>query len=466
MTSAADPARLRAPAKSTRAQIAALSLLCGLLVLAMLTGGGSRPELPSHLILRPACVMLGAAACFLLVREDLDRVRVPLLFLLALAALMILQLIPLPPALWTALPGRSLYSEASGVLGFDQPWRPISLSPGRTWNSLVALLPPLAALLLFAATPVSARTNVLITLIALIAASAVLGLAQRTGPPGGALYLYSITNEASAVGFFANRNHQSLALACLFPMLGAFAALPSRDGKRRPWRLWLALGGAVALIPLLLATGSRSGAALSLVGLLFGGLLLRSGGATRRIRPVMLWGALAALIGAMIVLTMVFARADALYRIAGGEMNADLRIRLLEPVGRLIADTFPFGIGFGAFEPVFRVVEPAEMLHRAYVNNAHNDLLQIVLEGGLPAVLLLLAFLAWLGRRCWRVWRVPAPLGITDTLARLGSVLALMILAASLVDYPLRTPFMMILFAVSLGLMGRGRDRGTEGTPG
>ena len=465
MTSPVDPVRPRAPAKSTRAQIIALSLLCGLLVLAMLTGGGSRPELPSHLLLRPICVMVGAAACFLLIREDLDRIRVPLLMLVALAAIMAVQLVPLPPAVWTALPGRSVYAEAAGVLGFDQPWRPISLSPARTWNSLVALLPPLAALLLFAATPVAARPNVLVTLILVIAASAVLGLAQRTGPPGGALYLYAITNESSAVGFFANRNHQSLALACLFPMLAAYAALPPRDGKRRPWRLWVALGGAVALIPFLLATGSRSGAVLALLGLLFAGLLLRGGGATRRIPPAVLWGALAALIAAMIALTLVFARADSLYRLAGGEMDADLRIRLLDPVGRLILDTFPFGIGFGAFEQVFRVVEPAEMLHRAYVNNAHNDLLQIVLEGGLPAVLLLLVFLGWLAQSCWRVWRLPAPLGTTDTLARLGSALALMILAASLVDYPLRTPFVMVLFAVSLGLMGTGRHRGMEGTP-
>src|SRR4051812_42467144 len=196
MTTPADLARPRAPAKSTRGQIVAVSLLCGLLVLAMLTGGGSRPELPSHLILRPICVMLGAAACFLLIREDLDRIRIPLLLLLALAAIMAVQLIPLPPAVWTALPGRSLYADAAGVLGFDQPWRPITLSPGRTWNSLVALLPPLAALLLFAAAPVASRTRMLITLIAVIAASAVLGLAQRTGPPGGALYLYSITNES------------------------------------------------------------------------------------------------------------------------------------------------------------------------------------------------------------------------------------------------------------------------------
>ena len=35
----------------------------------------------------------------------------------------------------------------------------------------------------------------------------------------------------------------------------------------------------------------------------------------------------------------------------------------------------------------------------------------------------------------------------------------------SLVDYPLRTPFVMVLFAVSLGLMGTGRHRGMEGTP-
>jgi O-antigen ligase len=464
VTSSVEHSRHRATA--TRSETIALVLLCAFLALAMLTGGGSRPDLPSHLILRPFSVLFGAGACLMLSRDDLDRIKVPLALILALAAIMLVQLVPLPPAIWTALPGRDVYAQGAGILGFEQPWRPITLSPARTWNSLMSLLPPLAGLLLFAAIPVAARGKVLITLIVLIAASAVLGLAQRAGPPGGALYLYSITNETSAVGFFANRNHQALMLACLFPLLGAFAAMPGRNGASAPVRLWIALGGGVLLIPLVLATGSRSGAVLSLVGLLFAALLFRGGGGVPgRVRPLFIWALVGAAIVGMVVLTLVFARADSLYRLFGDDIDTDLRIELLRPMTDLILATFPFGIGFGAFEPVFRVVEPADMLQRAYVNNAHNDLLQVVVEGGLPAILLLLAFLFWLAGRSWRVWTAKAPFSPSDTMARLGTLLALMILAASLVDYPLRTPFAMILAALSVAWIGGRRRRIPDNMP-
>ena len=54
--------------------------------------------------------------------------RVPLILLGALAALMAIQLIPLPPGIWTALPGRERYLEAAAAIGIPQPWRPISLT--------------------------------------------------------------------------------------------------------------------------------------------------------------------------------------------------------------------------------------------------------------------------------------------------------------------------------------------------
>ena len=307
-----------------------------------------------------------------------------------------------------------------------------------------------------------------LALIILIGASAILGLAQRAGPPGGALYLYEITNETSAVGFFANRNHQALMLACLFPLLGAFAVLPRRDGVPRPMRFWVALTGAIALVPLVLATGSRAGAVLSLVGLLLAGLLFRGtrAAAAGRVRPILVWTLLAAAIAGMIALTLAFAQAESIYRLFGDDIDSDLRIQLLRPMTDLIRDTFPVGIGFGAFEPVFRVVEPAEMLQRAYVNNAHNDLMQVVVEGGLPAVIVLLAFLFWLTRRTWQVWAAKPPLRASDTLARLGSLLALLILAASVVDYPLRTPFVMIMAAISVAWIGGGRRRDPDTAAG
>src|SRR3546814_18783044 len=59
-----------------------------------------------------------------------------------------------------------------------------------------------------------------------------LGLAQVIGPRDGPLYLYEITNNGSAVGLFANRNHQAALLACLFPMLAVYASIDHPSAER------------------------------------------------------------------------------------------------------------------------------------------------------------------------------------------------------------------------------------------
>jgi hypothetical protein len=53
-------------------------------------------------------------------------------------------------------------------------------------------------------------------------------------------------------------------------------------------------------------------------------------------------------------------------------------------------------------------------------------------------VLIAAAAVIWLMLRSWQVWRQPAS-GRTG-LARLGSVLLVTLLVASIADYPLRTP--------------------------
>ena len=447
----------------SRFEIVALGAMLAFLGVAILTGGGSRPDIQSHVILRPLSVLAGAGACLFLSRGMIREIRMPLILLGALAALMLIQLIPLPPSIWTSLPGRGLYAEGAAVMGIEQPWRPITLSPARTWNSFVSLLPPAAALLLFALLSHRGRDRILTALLILLGASAALGLAQVAGPPGGPLYLYAVTNEASAVGFFSNRNHQALMLACLFPMLAAYALLPAASGERRPHRLWIAGAAAITLIPFVLATGSRSGALLSLVGLVFAGLLFltapkRGGPRASRGRRALIWGISGTAIAFMVAMTLFFSRADSLYRIASVELAGDLRVRLLQPLLDMISSSFPVGIGFGAFDPVFRAIEPDALLRRSYANNAHNDLLQLVLEGGLPAVLLLVALLGWLARHSYRIWfreRPEPPI----LLARLGSLVSAMILLGSVADYPLRTPFVMIVFAISLAWLGGGRSR-------
>ena len=439
--------------------------LCLFLVLALLTGGGSRPDVLSHIILRPAAVLFGAAAMLMMVDyRQLRAVRVPLFLLGALAAVMIVQLIPLPPSVWTALPGRELTTEAAGVFGIEQPWRPISLTPARTWNSLVSLFPPAAALLLYAALRPDYRARILPVLLLLIVASAVLGLAQRVGAPGGPLYLYRITNEGYAVGFFANRNHQAVMLACALPMLAVYASQPAGSALSSRVRLGTAAAAGIFLIPLILATGSRAGLAAGLIGLLAAGLLFRRSGrpssgrsAVRAIKPGLVIVGIAAI---LVFVTVFFGQADALYRMTLSGLANDPRATSFATSAELARTSFPIGTGFGSFDSVYRAVEPMDSLALSYLNHAHNDLLQLVIEAGAVGLLLLAAFLLWVGRRAFAAWRAPVRGSNSVMLARLASVIVAILLLASLADYPLRTPFVMIVFALSLAWLGSSHGPG------
>jgi O-antigen ligase len=114
----------------------------------------------------------------------------------------------------------------------------------------------------------------------------------------------------------------------------------------------------------------------------------------------------------------------------------------------------PWGGGFGTFDPLFRMREPFDNLSPTYINHAHNDLLEIYIEGGIVALVLVLAFVAWVTLRSVLAWR-PTPESVTEEhlVARCGSVLVLMALVASLADYPLRTPAHEAVAAVAVAML-------------
>jgi O-antigen ligase len=85
------------------------------------------------------------------------------------------------------------------------------------------------------------------------------------------------------------------------------------------------------------------------------------------------------------------------------------------------------------------------------MNQAHDDYLQLILEGGLPALGLLITFLGWWAWKSIRLWRGSGGEGVA--LGRLGSILLLLILLASITDYPVRTPLMMVIAAQAAAWM-------------
>src|SRR5690606_29945102 len=94
-----------------------------------------------------------------------------------------------------------------------------------------------------------------------------------------------------------------------------------------------------------------------------------------------------------------------------------------------------------------RIAEPTGLLSLNYFNRAHNDLLEVVLDAGLAGLLLLIAAVGWWLWMSVRAFRVKD--GSAGLLPRLGSAMLLLVIVASAVDYPARTPMIMSLVMIA-----------------
>lgn len=454
------PLLSRAPARMRINFIIAVIFLGAMFVL----GGAARPEVQSLPFVRLAAVVMIAIALMQIDRQQWREIRLPVLFLLAVAAIIGVQLIPLPPGTWAAMPGHGFYVAALHQAGVDNVWRPLSLTPDLTLNALLAVLPPLAAVFALGTTDRALRVPLVSLLLAGIGASAMIGLLQIAS---GSAYFYDITNEGSAVGFFSNRNHFAVLLAVGFPALACWTAMPHPDPNFRRVRRWLALCAAAAIFPLLLTTGSRAGLAIGVLGALLAlGIRVpraseEKGSADRTLSRRLLTLLPLAVGLAAVIGVVLLSRDTAIRRLLDGE--DDLRSVYLPLYVDMAKTYFPFGSGFGSFDSVFRAFEPAQTLSTFYMNEAHNDLIQILIEGGILAALAAFAFSLWFAIRGWSLWRhkIRSP---ADLLGRTGSVIALLLLLSSAVDYPLRTPALAVLMAISCcWMLPRRGANGDEG---
>ena len=198
-----------------------------------------------------------------------------------------------------------------------------------------------------------------------------------------------------------------------YPMLAVWAAMPGLDPPTRRFRSILGVALGLLLVPLILVTGSRGGLLLAAVAVLMAGILYLSlAGHRERAAETLETARLACrrcpCAGRFARLSRLpsrsrfaaFVRFACRYRYPPHKFpgRRSDRPRLL-----------PLGSRFGTFEPIFEVYEPTSALDLDYLNHAHNDLLEWVLTGGLPALLLLGAFLLWRGRAVGAYRRRPDP---------------------------------------------------------
>ncbi len=414
--------------------------LLGFLALLCLTGGSSRATVSSLLLLRPVSVCILVTLLCLPGRQGWGGLRWPAILLAVWAAVVAIQLVPLPFALWSGLPGRDRYVGALAVLD-QHPWHAISLFPDHTWASLLDLLTPLIVLVGYRDLASRQRGALLPALFVVALACALLGVAQMSGGPGSVFYLYRYATQDSPVGFFANRNHESVALVAMLPLLRAWMiAAPTPRAVSQ--RTWISAMLALLFIAAAIVTGSRAGLMMLVLAIL-GTVLVRPSlqGFSKEARRPLLIAMGSALAIALLVATFALSgRLPALSRLMSFASDDELRFRYLPILKDMTRTFFPVGSGFGSFEPLFRSFEPDKALKFTFFNNAHNDLIEVAITGGLPAVIAVLAMIAWWAKAMQDVFLRISPTSAATYLARASGWSIGIVLLASLVDYPLRTP--------------------------
>lgn len=432
----------------------AIGLLGVLMTVVTLSGGASFPDVVGQAVVRTAALFALSAALCLGLRFAVAPYRAPLLLLLAMIVFVALQLVPLPPALWLALPGRKAFDVAPLLPEVTSAWRPAAIVPEAAWNALFALFVPASVMLALSTVPERQIPFTVPLLVAMVVLSSAVATLQFAG---GSFENPLINDRAGFVsGLLANRNHQALFLG-----IGVVTAM--QWGATRPFlqiRAAIAALLVVWFVLMILATGSRAGllvggTALAGGGLLVGAALRRSG--LRPTRRQMLTGAalIVIVLTSLVTISLLVGRSESIDRLSQYTIGEDMRVRALPVVLDLIKTYMPVGAGQGGFAVLFKAVEPDALLKPTYFNRAHNDFLEVALEGGVIGVVLLATALIWFAVQGWRVWRLPPTQNVQR--ARLGTIIILLVLLASTTDYPARTPLIMSVIAIASSWLVRAR---------
>lgn len=358
--------------------------------------------------------------------------------------LCLVQLLPLPPAIWTSLPGNEKRAAVLAIAGLSHAWMPLTLTPiASLYGALMAIS---IVVLICGLVALSRREFHLIVALTLcmVITGIVIGVVQVT-TAGQVFAFYRATDAGALVGLYANKNHMALAMVCSVP-LAYLLSVGSTDTAMRARIAFLGYWVFVALTVTL--TNSRAGILIGVVvSLMVAWPILAAVGARAK------FGGILAV--AAIVATLFFAPLPASLVARLDSVAGDLRWPMLLHSLDVWRIYWLFGSGLGSFSDVFMTYEKLEWLFPTYVNNVHNDYVQLGIETGIFGLVALVLFSFGLAGA------VPSGLRAHRSATRASALAGLAIVVAfslhSLVDYPLRRPAAVLIFAVGIAALCRAR---------
>lgn len=385
-------------------------------------------------------------------RERLDRLTIGCL--VALGALACFQLLPLPIGfvLQISPQAGSLHQATRAVVPNASSWIPLSIVPAKTFQHLLTMGACVLTFLLVRALTIVFRDRdkpwVVVWPLLLV------GMAE------GALGFYQATVEGGpgfATGTIINRDHYAGFLEMIFPFTVFYPiAILQRDRNHEVSPAGPAiracivlLGGAVILLGIIQSL-SRMAFIATLASLFLTGSLALSQRVSKR--P---WIPIVG-IGLIVALVFVFLPGDALIaRFADlartEEFSADTRAQVWRESTALIKEYPLVGCGLGCYESAFLKHKKVAPLQT--VDYAHNDYLQILIEGGWIGLGIVSLLVGWV------VWSTARTVSFTDSgdgrffaLAALTALVA--ILLHSLMDFNLYRAANALTFAWVAGIAG------------
>lgn len=366
-------------------------------------------------------------------------------------ALPLLQLIPLPPSVWHALPGRQLTQQVLALAAADQSWRPLSLFPFETLAVLMTLVPALVMLMFASSVRTSGQTLLLIALVLVAFLGLVVGAVQVSGADSNMLRFYNPSSPILS-GFQSNRSGQAdvflIAIVCIGGITRELYPKAAIAGRRWHFLLLNATGGLLLSLAVVL-TRSRFGMVMVPVALILQLAFLRPAlGMSKRIFGLLVGAVAAVGAGAIAALSGIPKVSEALTRFM---TTTELRPEIWKDTLYLIDKYAPWGTGMGTFEPVFQLDERLDWLGFRVVNRAHCDFLELYLEGGIPAAVILTVITALVAFAAWRALRQKAGPGRWQIMCAIWGLF--LIGAHSLFDYPLRSMSLEAIFAVLVAII-------------
>lgn len=440
--------RLLRPVSQRRLLVNPISMAAGYFLLLALFGGGPVDWTPAYILLVAATIIISS---WLAWRDGFSGLYdIPIIgriALIGIAIISFLQLIPLPSFLWQILPGQKIRFDVLNLVGLSHSYQPLTLDPTSTASTAIMAVGFVVLVLLLVRLNDDNFSKMLNISLIIVGINIAVGVMQVVSA-GQFLQIHPVHMGATMLGFYANKNHMGLVIACAMVL---FCFVNGRKVRNVRHRRLMVVGAVIFAIVCILTTNSRAALIFGMIGVFVVLLDLMS-----QIK----WKYCLTVLAALTFLGFVALSALPSQVVIGrfGDIDSDLRWNFTQWSWPIVKQYWIFGSGAGSFALLFAANEQLDWVKPTFVNAVHDDYIQLVLEFGLPGIIVLALLSFSLVKSAFLAWGKSSKGGQRRSELLFALTVLLMIALHSSVDYPLRRPACWIFLALAIAAIYRSRN--------